>query len=65
MSQPVDLGDLLPGVSDDEIAVGSSDREFLLPFDVAGMDHNLATAHQIVEHLSWLLATPHPHDNSA
>ena len=60
MGETVDLGDLLAGVGDHELAVGRTDGELLLSLDVAGVHHDLATAHQLVENLAGVLARPHP-----
>lgn len=43
VGEAVDLGDLLAGVGDDEVAAHCAHREFLLPLDIAGVDDDLAT----------------------
>ncbi len=60
LGQAVDPGGLFAGVGDDESPAGGVHREDLLPLDLAGVDHDLAPAHQLVEECAGVLALAHP-----
>ena len=53
-------GDLLAGVGDYELTAGCLRGEDVLAFDVAGVDHDVASAHQFVEDLTRPGSGAHP-----
>ena len=56
----VDPGDLFAGVGDDELTMRCLRGEDVLAFDVAGVDHDVASAHQFVEDLAGSGPGAHP-----
>lgn len=55
----VDLGDLLAGVGDNEIAVRRTHSQLLAAFDVVGVEDDLTTRQELIEHCARLLTRPH------